>query len=108
MKARKVFIFSIFSIYGQLEDPCSFELSMKKVLFLYNCNLPGRYSNTWPETPKTVFCMEAHYENHHIYSYMYGDETNHFCHLLITFANCLDPDQARQNIGPDLDPNCLF
>ena len=23
------------------------------------------------------------------------------------FANCLDPDQARQNVGPDLDPNHL-
>ena len=22
-----------------------------------------------------------------------------FCHLLITFANSLDPDQARQNVG---------
>ena len=30
-----------------------------------------------------------------------------FCHLLITFANSLDLDQARQNVGPDLDPNCL-
>ena len=27
--------------------------------------------------------------------------------LLITYANSLDPDQARQNVGPDLDPNCL-
>ena len=30
-----------------------------------------------------------------------------FWHLLITFANSLNPDQARQNVGPDLDPNCL-
>ena len=30
-----------------------------------------------------------------------------FCLLLITFANSLDPDQDRQNVGPDLDPNCL-
>ena len=30
-----------------------------------------------------------------------------FCHLLITFANSLDPDQVWQNVGPDLDPNCL-
>ena len=30
-----------------------------------------------------------------------------FCCLLITFANSLDPDQAQQNVGPDLDPNCL-
>ena len=30
-----------------------------------------------------------------------------FCRLLINFANTLDPDQARQNVGPDLDPNSL-
>ena len=28
-------------------------------------------------------------------------------HLLITFANDLDPDQDRQNVGPDPDPNLL-
>ena len=27
--------------------------------------------------------------------------------LLIIFANSLDSDQARQNVGHDLDPNCL-
>ena len=31
-----------------------------------------------------------------------------FCHLLMIFANILDPDQAGQNVGPDLDPNCLI
>ena len=31
-----------------------------------------------------------------------------FCHLLITFANSLDPDQAQQIVGPDLDPNRLI
>ena len=30
-----------------------------------------------------------------------------FCRLLITFANSLDPDQDRQNVDPDLDPNRL-
>ena len=29
------------------------------------------------------------------------------CLLLITFANSLDPDQARQNVGPVLDSYCL-
>ena len=28
-----------------------------------------------------------------------------FYSLLITFANSLDPDQDRQNVGPDLGPN---
>ena len=33
--------------------------------------------------------------------------SDNFCHLQINFANSLDPDLARQNVGPDLDPNCL-
>ena len=30
-----------------------------------------------------------------------------FCRLLMIFANSLDPDQDRQNVGPDLGPNIL-
>ena len=30
-----------------------------------------------------------------------------FSHLLIYFVNSLDPDEDRQNVGPDLDPNSL-
>ena len=26
---------------------------------------------------------------------------------MICFANSLDPDQDRQNVGPDVDQNCL-
>ena len=26
---------------------------------------------------------------------------------LLIIANSLDPDQARHNVRPDLDPNCL-
>ena len=29
------------------------------------------------------------------------------CCLLTTIANSLDPDQDPENVGPDLDPNCL-
>ena len=25
----------------------------------------------------------------------------------MTFVNSLEPDQAKQQFGPDLDPNCL-
>ena len=28
-------------------------------------------------------------------------------HLLLIFSYSLNPDQARQNIGPDLDPKCF-
>ena len=31
-----------------------------------------------------------------------------FCRLLMVFANSLDPGQARQNVGPDLDPSSLI
>ena len=31
-----------------------------------------------------------------------------FSHLLISFANSLQPDQARQNIGPDKYGSKLF
>ena len=30
--------------------------------------------------------------------------TGDIFHLLITFANSLDPDQDQQDVGPDLDP----
>ena len=39
---------------------------------------------------------------HHSYFLASGD----FCRLFITFTNSLDPDQDRQNVGPDLDSNC--
>ena len=38
------------------------------------------------------------------HSFLASDD---FCHLLITFANSLDPDQNQQSVGPDLDPNPL-
>ena len=33
--------------------------------------------------------------------------SDNFCHLLISFTNSLDPDQDRQNVGPDLEHNRL-
>ena len=33
--------------------------------------------------------------------------SGHFCHLMVTFSNSLDPDQDRHNVSPDLDPKCL-
>ena len=31
---------------------------------------------------------------------------SHYYGLLITLANRLNPDQARQNVQPDMNPNC--
>ena len=33
--------------------------------------------------------------------------SGNFFRLLIRFAKSLDPDQDRQDVGPDLDPNSL-
>ena len=33
--------------------------------------------------------------------------SGNFCRLLITFANSLNPEQARHVVGPDLGPNYL-
>ena len=50
---------------------------------------------------------------HQFLAYLYLLEFNSFlasgdfCCLLITFTNSLDPDQDRQNVDHDLDPNCL-
>ena len=30
-----------------------------------------------------------------------------YCRVLLIIANSLYPDQARQNVWPDLDPICL-
>ena len=43
--------------------------------------------------------------NYIIFNYFLA--SGDFFHLLITFANSLDPDQDRQNVGPDLDTNRL-
>ena len=37
---------------------------------------------------------------------VYSSAVSLFCLLQITFSNSLDTDQAEQNVGPDLDPNC--
>ena len=36
-----------------------------------------------------------------------GKLFTYYCRLLINFANSYGADQARQNVGPDLDPNYL-
>ena len=39
-----------------------------------------------------------------INSFLASDD---FCRLLVAYANSLDPDQDRHNVGPDLDIYCL-
>ena len=53
--------------------------------------------------PESIFFEKVNFEKLFNSYHSRGD----FCHLLITFANSLYPDQAQQNVGPDLDPNNL-
>ena len=62
------------------------------------------YKNLWkddhqPEMVDTSTELHA-YSYSFLVSYV-------FCCLFIMFANSLDPDQDRQNVGPDMDPDCL-
>ena len=56
----------------------------------------------WANTQmENVYCLPV---SQHFNSFPTSGD---FSRLMITFANSLDPDQVRQNVGPDLDPNCL-
>ena len=37
----------------------------------------------------------------------YSPASGDLCRLLMTSTNSLDPDQDRQKVGPDQDPNCF-
>ena len=50
------------------------------------------------------FCTNNILINNHTNSFLASGD---FWHLLMNFANSLDPDQDRQNVGPDLDSNSL-
>ena len=53
--------------------------------------------------PNAALCEKCFYDLHSS-NFLASDK---FCPLLMIFSNSLDPDQGRQNIGPDLDANCL-
>ena len=71
--------------------------------------------------PTTCSCLRSTYHGYRNYSdrqvctngnsfpfNTINSSTNwDFCCLLINFSNSLDPDWTRQNVGSDLDSNCL-
>ena len=95
--------------------------------FTLNVNFISQKKNKKSESCLHQFCIGGKYEWCHFWHFFFtsnkcfvfylpsekGSTLNSFpasgdlCCLLITFANSLDPDQARQNVGPDLDPNFL-
>ena len=42
-----------------------------------------------------------------LFSYNSLHASSKFCRLVMIFANSLPPDQAQQNVQPDLDPSCF-
>ena len=59
---------------------------------------------TYEEKMRVPLLKECADEIHSPFTFL---ASGNFCQLLITFANSLDPDQDRHNVGHDLDPNCL-
>ena len=77
---------------------------MKKPDFVY-ANNKGADQPEYPHILISTFAIR--------YQKSIGDTAHlivqlfaYYCHLLISFANSLDPDQA-QHVGPDLDLYCL-
>ena len=69
---------------------------LQVIICLFDTNTPThKHTHTHAHTQRH---MQTAYRVH---------TSGNFCRLLITFANSLDLDQARQNVRPDLDPNCL-
>ena len=60
---------------------------------------------SWSKHSEILWTAEPVHSEHNRYNSVLA--SGDFCHLLIFFANSLDPDQDQQNVGPDLDPNCL-
>ena len=60
-------------------------------------------------TEQTTFGVNSRIREFQIAKQLLLNSSGDFCHLQIhvTFVKNLDPDQARQNVGPDLDSNCL-
>ena len=54
---------------------------------------------SWPQNPE----FRNNPENFHPCLTLFL-ASGYFCRLLISFANSLDPDQDRQNVGPELYP----
>ena len=66
--------------------------------------LPVCYDEIVSSPNVTAFVMFHGDSAVSLYNYRYFIASCGLPSLLITFANSLDPDQDRQNVGPDPDP----
>ena len=86
----------------------------KLTIFFLFCLEIG-FDISWKLSPKETICMKCQslFSGKNKKKYFkisllkFFPASGKLCRFLITFANSLDPDQAPQNIGPDLDPSCL-
>ena len=84
-------------------------LSFLPSIFGWSCKITLAYYLSYLNTKvlKELILKKSANDNVSMKSYPACKELNLVLSQLLTFANSLDPDQARQNIGPDLDRNCL-
>ena len=90
---------------------CATPWSRLQCVFSFSCNIPWNttvlpvqisvFENPGPEDLTVHLSVES------LLTLNSFPASGDFCRLLITFVNSLDPDQAQQNVRPDLDPNCL-
>ena len=97
------------SLYSNFGCPCRILVAMQGLLWLRICC--SQHFSQMEKLEPNVFDFSQGF-NQKVVSRSCSvfnslPASGDFCHLLITFANSLDPDQARLNVGPDLAPNCL-
>ena len=87
--------------------------SVSKVAFLHRFHCIWSSLSSIIQTGLDLYCLYKHSSDK---MYFFNNKKKEltlllargdFCQTVWTFANSLDPDQARQNVGPDLDSNCL-
>ena len=96
----KIFVLSIFEwlFYTGFTVTLQLQILRTSLLLLMLLSVDTmKYDDSFECPHNNNFC-EAGLVSISIFATCSGN----FCHLLITFANSLNPDQDRQNIGPDL------
>ena len=87
----------------------------QKIIFQYFSGIPSEFQTDCikvrPDILSGLIWDQTIYKNYWQITIaginFFLNASSDFCRLLITFANSLGSEQDRQNIGTDLNSNCL-
>ena len=77
-------------------------------MFVFDCDIDGTLdSRLLPDTEAFCVIFQAFLYSADFLPFSKSIRSKNSFRRAIRVSNSLDPDQARQNVGPDLGPNCL-